>query len=449
MNMNVPDEKSIAERLADLEPAALRTLIDGFTEQQQREMLYDWSVWRRAKQATPGGNWRVWLILAGRGFGKTRTGAEFIREQVVAGTARHIALVGATAGDARDTMIEGESGLLKVFPPDQRPRYEPSKRRITFFNGATASTYSADEPDRLRGPNHELAWADELAAWRYSDAWDQLMLGLRIGDNPRVVVTTTPRPVDVVRRLIATQDGTVVITRGSTYENTANLAPAFIEEMKRRYDGTTLGRQELHAEVLDDLEGSLWQRADIDKARAIKTPEMKRVVVAIDPATTSRTSSNETGIIVVGLGIDGRGYVLEDVSLRGTPDEWGRAAITAYHRHKADRIVAESNQGGDMVRHTLFTVDRNVPIKLVHASRGKRTRAEPIAALYEQGRVSHAGSLTTLEDQLCGWVPDISDSPDRLDALVWGLTELMIDGARSAPVVAPVSLPQVSQWRVS
>lgn len=447
--MNVPDEKSIAERLADLEPAALRTLIDGFTEQQQREMLYDWSVWRRAKQATPGGNWRVWLILAGRGFGKTRTGAEFIREQVVAGTARHIALVGATAGDARDTMIEGESGLLKVFPPDQRPRYEPSKRRITFFNGATASTYSADEPDRLRGPNHELAWADELAAWRYSDAWDQLMLGLRIGDNPRVVVTTTPRPVDVVRRLIATQDGTVVITRGSTYENTANLAPAFIEEMKRRYDGTTLGRQELHAEVLDDLEGSLWQRADIDKARAIKTPEMKRVVVAIDPATTSRTSSNETGIIVVGLGIDGRGYVLEDVSLRGTPDEWGRAAITAYHRHKADRIVAESNQGGDMVRHTLFTVDRNVPIKLVHASRGKRTRAEPIAALYEQGRVSHAGSLTTLEDQLCGWVPDISDSPDRLDALVWGLTELMIDGARSAPVVAPVSLPQVSQWRVS
>lgn len=447
--MNVPDEKSIAERLADLEPAALRTLIDGFTEQQQREMLYDWSVWRRAKQATPGGNWRVWLILAGRGFGKTRTGAEFIREQVVAGTARHIALVGATAGDARDTMIEGESGLLKVFPPDQRPRYEPSKRRITFFNGATASTYSADEPDRLRGPNHELAWADELAAWRYSDAWDQLMLGLRIGDNPRVVVTTTPRPVDVVRRLIATQDGTVVITRGSTYENTANLAPAFIEEMKRRYDGTTLGRQELYAEVLDDLEGSLWQRADIDKARAIKTPEMKRVVVAIDPATTSRTSSNETGIIVVGLGIDGRGYVLEDVSLRGTPDEWGRAAITAYHRHKADRIVAESNQGGDMVRHTLFTVDRNVPIKLVHASRGKRTRAEPIAALYEQGRVSHAGSLTTLEDQLCGWVPDISDSPDRLDALVWGLTELMIDGARSAPVVAPVSLPQVSQWRVS
>ena len=219
--------------------------------------------------------------------------------------------------------------------------------------------------------------------------------------------------------------------------------------MRRRYEGTTLGRQELHAEVLDDLEGSLWQRTDIDKARAIKTPPMKRIVVAIDPATTSRTTSNETGIIVAGLGVDDRGYILEDVSLRGSPDEWGRAAVTAYHRHNADRIVAESNQGGDMVRHTLFTVDRNVPVKLVHASRGKRTRAEPIAALYEQGRVSHAGSLTILEDQLCGWVPDISDSPDRLDALVWALTDLMIDGAKSAPAVAPISLTQVSQWRVS
>jgi len=447
--MNVPDERSLAERLADLTPEALKTLIGDLTPNQQREMLYDWSVWRRRTQTTPEGNWRVWLILAGRGFGKTRTGAEFIREQVVAGRARHIALVGATAADARDTMIEGESGLLRVFPPDQRPRYEPSKRRITFFNGASASTYSADEPDRLRGPNHELAWADELAAWRYSDAWDQLMLGLRIGDHPRLVVTTTPRPVDVVRKLISTNDGTVVITRGSTYENQANLAPAFIEEMRRRYEGTTLGRQELHAEVLDDLEGSLWQRTDIDKARAIKTQPMKRILVGIDPATTSRTTSNETGIIVAGLGADDRGYILEDVSLRGSPDEWGRAAVTAYHRHNADRIVAESNQGGDMVRHTLFTVDRNVPVKLVHASRGKRTRAEPIAALYEQGRVSHAGSLTILEDQLCGWVPDLSDSPDRLDALVWALTDLMIDGGKSAPVVSPISLTQVSQWRVS
>ena len=441
-------ERSVAERLALLSPDQLDVVLAGLSDDQKREMLYDWSVWSRPKQQTPEGLWRVWLILAGRGFGKTRTGAEFIRQEVNAGRANHIALVGATAADVRDTMIEGESGLLRVFPPDQRPHYEPSKRRVTFYNGASASAYSADEPDRLRGPNHDLAWADELAAWRYSDAWDQLMLGLRIGDHPRCVVTTTPRPVDVIRRLMTTQDGTVHVTRGSTYENQKNLASAFIDEMKRRYEGTTLGRQELHAEILDDLEGALWQRTMFDQTRVHKHPQLKRVVVAVDPATTSRTNSNETGIVVAGVGTDGHAYVLDDRTMRGSPDEWGRAAVSAYHTYQCDRIVAEANQGGDMVKHTLVTVDRTAPIKLVHASRGKRTRAEPVAALYEQGKVHHVGYMTALEDQMCNWVPDVSDSPDRLDALVWALTELMIDGARQAPPVVPISMEQQSPWKV-
>ena len=441
-------ELSVAEQLALLSPEQLDVVLAGLSDEQKSQMLWDWTVWARPKQLPPDGSWRVWLILAGRGFGKTRTGAEFIRREVNAGRANHIALVGATAADVRDTMIEGESGLLRVFPPDQRPHYEPSKRRVTFHNGASASAYSADEPDRLRGPNHDLAWADELAAWRYSDAWDQLMLGLRIGEHPRCVVTTTPRPVDVIRRLMTTKDGTVHVTRGSTYENQKNLASAFIDEMRRRYEGTTLGRQELHAEILDDLEGALWQRTMFDQHRLHQHPQLRRVVVAVDPATTSRTNSNETGIVVAGVGSDGKGYVLDDRTLRGTPDEWGRAAITAFHTYQADRIVAEANQGGDMVRHTLMTVDRNAPVKLVHASRGKRTRAEPVAALYEQGKVHHVGYLSALEDQMCNWVPDLSDSPDRLDALVWALTELMIDGARQAPPVIPISMEQQSPWKV-
>lgn len=441
-------ELSVAEQLALLTPEQLDVVLAGLSDDEKSQMLWDWTVWARPKQLPPDGAWRVWLILAGRGFGKTRTGAEFIRREVNAGKANHIALVGATAADVRDTMIEGESGLLRVFPPDQRPHYEPSKRRVTFHNGASASAYSADEPDRLRGPNHDLAWADELAAWRYSDAWDQLMLGLRIGEHPRCVVTTTPRPVEVIRRLMTTKDGTVHVTRGSTYENQKNLASAFIDEMRRRYEGTTLGRQELHAEILDDLEGALWQRTMFDQNRVHQHTQLRRVVVAVDPATTSRSNSNETGIVVAGIGVDGKGYVLDDKTIRGTPDEWGRAAVSAYHTYQCDRIVAEANQGGDMVRHTLMTVDRNAPIKLVHASRGKRTRAEPVAALYEQGKVHHVGYLSALEDQMCNWVPDLSDSPDRLDALVWALTELMIDGARQAPPVVPVSIEQQSPWKV-
>lgn len=439
-------DQSLVELLATLPVDQRDALIDELGVQGQRTLMYAWDCWRRPKQATPVGEWRVWLIMAGRGFGKTRTGAEFVREQVSSGRAKRVALVGATAADVRDTMIEGDSGLLGVFPPDQRPRYEPSKRRVTFHNGATATAYSADEPDRLRGPNHDLAWADELAAWRYPEAWDQLMFGLRLGDKPRVIVTTTPRPIPIIRRLLALQDDSVYVTRGSTYENAANLASDFLNEMRRRYEGTRLGRQELFAEILDDVEGALWNRQMIEEARVDRHPDLTRIVVAIDPAVSAGEDSAETGIVVAGVGVDKQGYVLADLSRRGSPVEWATAAINAYHQHNADVIVAEANQGGDMVKHTLATVDRSVPVRLVRASRGKRTRAEPVASLYEQRQVHHVGFLATLEDQLCSWVPDISQSPDRLDALVWAMSELMVTGARTAPIVVPTSLTQAKPW---
>lgn len=439
--------RSLAQIMASLDQSVLEQVLEGLTEEQRRAAMYDWAVWRRPKQRTPAGDWRVWLILAGRGFGKTRTGAEFIREQVEAGGASRVALVGATAADVRDTMIEGASGLLSVFPPDKRPQYEPSKRRVTFWNGATAVAYSADRPDRLRGPNHDLAWADELAAWRYLDAWDQLMLGLRLGDHPRVVITTTPRPLPLIRNLAKEKSGRVHLTTGTTYENAANLSSDFIDEMRRRYEGTRLGRQELEAQIIDDVDGALWQREQIDASRVHELPPTRKVVVAIDPAVTSGEDSAETGIVVCGVDSRGDGYVLDDRSLKASPNDWASAAVAAFHTHKADVIVAEANQGGDLVSTVIRTIDPRVPVRLVRASRGKRTRAEPVAALYEQGKVHHVGFLADLEDQLCSWVPDVGNSPDRLDALVWALTDLMVDGARVAPIAAPISLEQSSPWR--
>lgn len=423
----------------------LAEFVEGLEPAEQQQVLYDWRLWRRPKQCPPDSDWFVWLLLAGRGFGKTRTGAEYIREQVGGGLLRHVALIGPTAADVRDTMIEGESGLLAVYPPDERPKYEPSKRRVTFHNGATATTYSADEPDRLRGPNHGLAWADELAAWRYPEAWDMLVFGLRIGERPRCVVTTTPRPTTLIRSLVERDD--VVVTTGSTFENASNLAVPFLEEIAQRYEGTRLGRQELHAEILDDVEGALWTRDMVEAARVREHPELTRVVVAVDPAVSNTPGSSETGVVVVGVGVDGHGYVLADRTRRGSPHEWATAAISAYHLFEADRVVAEANQGGDMVRYTLDTVERNIPIRLVHASRGKRTRAEPVAALYEQGKIHHVGSFAELEDQLCSWIPDVSPSPDRLDALVWGLTELLVDGQRRAETIVPVGLEQSNPWK--
>ena len=401
-----------------------RKILERLTDREAEEALYDWPLWARANQLPPPGDWTTWLLLAGRGFGKTRTGAEFVRAEVEAGRAGRVALVAPTAADARDVMVEGESGILAISPPWNRPNYEPSKRRVTWPNGALATLYSADEPERLRGPQHDLAWPDELAAWRYPETWDMLMFGLRLGQRPRAVVTTTPKPTRLIRELIANPHTT--ITRGSTYDNRANLAPAFLDTIVRKYEGTRLGRQELYAEVLDDTPGALWTRAMLEAAQHSATPDLKRVVVAIDHAVTSGDDSDETGIIVAGLGTDGFVYVLADRTCRLSPDGWANRAVIAFDEFSADRIVAEVNNGGDLVEATIRTVRRNVPYTKVHATRGKRVRAEPIAALYEQGRVKHAPNLHALEDQMTTFVPDGSDgSPDRVDALVWAITELM------------------------
>lgn len=340
----------------------------------------------------------------------------------MSGRCGRMALVGKTPGDVRDVMIEGESGLLAIHPKSERPEWNPSIRRLTWPSGAIATTYSSFNYDELRGPQHDGAWCDELCKWKYPRlAWDNLMLGLRLGAQPQVCVTTTPSPIELLKQLL--KAAATVVTRGTTYENLANLAPPFREQILRRYEGTRLGRQELGGEVLEDAEGALWQRENIEQHRVVKMPELQRVVVAVDPAATSGADSNETGIIVAALGIDGQGYVLNDATLAGSPDAWARAAVAAYSRHHADRIVAETNQGGDMVEATIRTVDANVPYRGVHAARGKTIRAEPIAALYEQGRVHHIGTFTELEDQLCQWVPG-NDSPDRLDALVWAFSDL-------------------------
>jgi phage terminase large subunit-like protein len=420
--------------LASLPEQLRKKFIASLRPVDAQALLYDWRFWARPNQLPPQQDWRVWLVLAGRGFGKTRTGAELIRARAVGLEARRLALIAPTAGDARDIMVEGESGILAISPPWERPRYEPSKRRLTWPNGAIATLFSADEPERLRGPQHDGAWCDELASWRYPEAWDMLMFGLRLGVDPRVVVTTTPRPSRLLRELMA--DPTVTVTRGSTYENRANLAPVFLGQIVRKYEGTRLGRQELEAELLEDVPGALWNRGVIEAARAYAVPALLRVVVAIDPAASSSAGSDETGIIVAGKDEAGQGWVLADASGRYQPTEWARAAISAYRAHGADRIVAEVNNGGDMVEATIRMIDPNAPFAAVRASRGKVTRAEPVAALYEQGRVRHLGTFPQLEDQMCGFTRGLSGesdtrsmgySPDRVDALVWALTDLLVD----------------------
>ncbi len=397
-----------------------------------------------ALQMYSGGVW-----ICGRGFGKTRIGSESTNEEAREDPNMRGAIIGRTAADVRDVMVEGESGIMAKSAPDFRPLYEPSKRRLTWPNGAQATTYSADEPDQLRGPQQSWIWADELAAWGYRDTWDQAMFGLRLGTHPRFVVTTTPRPTSLVREIMA--DPRTCVVRGSTYDNASNLAPDFLTKLRRRYEGTTLGRQEIHAEVFDEAPGALWKRARIDELRRTEAPELARIVVAIDPATTVKDDSDETGIVVAGLWAppkrDPELFVLEDLTGRYSPDEWARIAIEAYDRWKADRVVAEVNQGGDMVEDVLRSRRRDLAISKVHASRGKLTRAEPVAALYEQGRAHHVGAkFAALEDQLCMWVPGMK-SPDRLDALVWAGTELIIDAPPDAGSIPMTDGLDTASWQ--
>ena len=390
--------------------------------------LYQWPLWARDNQLPPRGEWAVWLLMAGRGFGKTRTGAEWARWQVESGRAGRIALVARTPADVRDVMIEGDSGLLSVCPPWNRPKYEPSKRRLTWRSGAFALAFSGHEPDQLRGPQFDAAWCDELASWQYPrQTWDNLAFGLRLGKNPQCVVTTTPKPIEILRELLARED--VRVTRGSTYENRAFLASGFLDQIERRYEGSSTGRQEIYAEMLDEAEGALWRRDWIESARRRAAPGLRKVVVAIDPAVTAGAGSDETGIIVAGRDDDGRAYVLDDGSGRMSPDGWARRAMSLFRERRADRIIAEVNNGGDLVRHTLKVAADGapVPFKQVRASRGKYARAEPVAALYERGKVHHVGAFPQLEDQMCAWEPESGVSPDRADALVWAITELLIN----------------------
>lgn len=443
-------KQSKAEFLATRSPEQRQPFYDRFDTPQKREQLrFSWDFWGRPHQFAPTGNWSNWLILAGRGFGKTRTGAEWVRANMcgptplAAGRWRHIALIAETGADARDVMVgdgkaasdpKAGSGLMQIHPKDFRPIYEPSKRRLTWPNGAVASIYNGTEPDQLRGPQHDAAWCDELAKWRYAqEAWDQLQFGLRTGKNPQVCITTTPRPIQLLKRIIA-ESGTV-LTRGSTFDNSSNLAPKFLQTILHKYGGTRLGRQELEAELLEQAEGSLWKRDQIERLRVAEyqLPPLIRIVVAIDPNASSAEDANECGIVSAGLGDNGHAYVLDDISGVFAPNEWASRAIGLHRERRGDRIIAEINNGGEMVENTLRMVDPSVPYSAVWASRGKVTRAEPISALYEQGRVHHVGPFPRLEDQMCAFTIDFDRkemgySPDRVDALVWALTELMIEG---------------------
>jgi predicted phage terminase large subunit-like protein len=404
---------------------------------QLADVLSDggWRSKARPAQLPPPGSWALWILLAGRGFGKTWVGSSYINELAETGRAKRIGLIAGTAGDARDVMIEGESGILNTAPSWCRPLYEPSKRRLTWPNGAIATAYSSEEADRLRGPQHDFLWGDELATWSDAQAtWDMAMFGLRIGQDPRCVVTMTPKPIKLLRDLLKREGDDAVVTRGSTFDNAANLAPPFLAAIRKRYEGTRLGRQELFADVLFDTPGALWQQAwiDRDRVQSVGIGDFKRIVVAIDPAVTSGENADETGIICAAIDDAGHAYILEDVSARLAPHEWAQAAIRLYKQYHADRIIGETNNGGEMIESVLRSIDPSVSYKSVHASRGKVVRAEPISALYEQGRVHHVGSFVQLEDQMCAFTSDFSRatagySPDRLDAMVWALTELMLE----------------------
>lgn len=450
------DQPITASVLRSLGQTAVEMALEKAGDERLRDalaymLLHEWAVWARPEQLFPLTEHRTIVALAGRGWGKTRAGGEWVREQIRMGY-QHVNLIGPTLDDAREVMIEGESGILALCPKAERPTYVKQERKLKWPNGAVSRVFTADEPERLRGKQHQRVWCDELCAWRYPEAWVQMRLGLRLRSpsgapvtTPQALVTTTPKNSKLLKDLLARSD--TMIVRGKTSDNVANLAPEFFKDLNQQYGGTRLGRQELDAEMLTDNPGALWtydliERSRVEAYRVEFDPEtgdegvvkvhrnFRRIVVAIDPPATSTSSSDECGLVVCALGEDGRGYVLEDLSDVMAPSEWGKKAIEAYNRWGADRVVAEVNQGGEMVENTLRTLPggMNLSYKAVRASKGKFARAEPVSALYEQGRVHHVGVFQALEDQLTDYNPQTSTkSPDRLDAMVWAFTELMID----------------------
>ena len=417
--------------------------LEGLSDNALMALPWMFEFWALPHQLPPEGAWKTWVIMGGRGAGKTRAGSEWVRAQVEGslpkdmGSARRVALVGETVDQVREVMIFGDSGIMACSPPDRRPEWQAGRHQLVWPNGAVAQVFSAHEPDSLRGPQFDAAWVDELAKWKKGqETWDQLQFALRLGDNPRQVVTTTPQNVGVLKAIL--KNPSTVKTHAPTAANRAYLAASFLEEVQTRYAGTSLGRQELDGELLETVEGALWQQGALDRARVATVPHLNRIVVAVDPPVTGHKGSDECGIVVVGAFTEGppqnwRAVVLEDASVTGaSPDEWARAAIAAMDRHKADRLVAEVNQGGDLVETMIRQIDPLVPYRAVHATRGKMVRAEPVAALYEQGRVSHVAGLRRLEEQMCQMTNGGyrgKGSPDRVDALVWGLTDLVVEPA--------------------
>lgn len=430
----------MSERLDWLAQTSTRTrdrIALALNDEERAEFAYHWKFFARETQLPPPGSWRTWLIMAGRGFGKTRAGAEWVRAVAEQNPHARIALVSSSLSEARAVMVEGESGIVACCPTDRAPRFEASLRRLSFPNGAQAQLFSAAKPEALRGPQHSHAWCDEIGKWplgsdRATRCWDNLLMGLRLGSDPRIVVTTTPRAVPLVQRLLEQEeDASTVVSRGSTFDNANNLPPRFLAAIESEFAGSQLARQEIGGELVRDIEGALWNRGLIESCRETGARvDDRRVVVAVDPPASA--GGDECGIIVAALGADDKARVLADCSIAGAlPEGWASAVASAAYEWKADRVIAEANQGGAMVESVLRAADSVLPVKLVHASRGKVARAEPIAALYSAGRAFHSGHFPRLEDQMCGLMvggeyAGPGRSPDRADALVWAMSELML-----------------------
>jgi phage terminase large subunit-like protein len=419
-------------------------ILAGLTAGEAAGLGADWTIWSREDQKPPAGDWTVWLVLGGRGAGKTRAGAEWVRGVALGRPgfaptgAGRIALVAETYADLREVMIDGPSGLRAVHPPAERPRYEATRKRLLWPNGAVAHGFSAEDPEALRGPQFDAAWSDEIAKWRRGEeAWDMLQFGLRLGAHPRQVATTTPRPAPLIKRLMA--DAGVAVTRAATRAIAANLAPGVLQAVVGTYAGTRLGRQELDGELIEDREDGLWSRDLVERVRVGSPPELRRIVVAVDPSAGGARRSDACGLVAVGLGLDGRAYVLADETLHASrPEVWAARAVALWRRLEADAMVAEVNQGGEMVRSVIAGVDPGVPVLAVRATRGKWLRAEPVAALYAQGRVVHVGPFPALEDEMAAFGLDglaNGRSPDRVDALVWAVTQLMLAAKGGGPRV--------------
>jgi phage terminase large subunit-like protein len=425
--------RKLIDKFADLlalAPAERARLLATLTQKESFELFHDWAFWARPEQTPPPGDWVYWLILAGRGAGKTRTGAEAVREWTK--TFAIVNLIGATHDDVREIMVLGESGLMAICPREERPRYARASARLAWPNGAVSQLFSAEEPDRLRGKQHMKLWCDELAAWRHADAFEQALLGLRLGEKPQAVITTTPRPTKIIKQLVEDKDA--IVTRGSTFDNRHHLAEAFIQRITARYAGRSIGRQELFAEIVEEAPGALWTRALIERQRlapGAAPGDYAEIVVGVDPPAKSGARADECGIVVVGKTAAGAIHVVADLTSQGdTPGQWASRVAAAFRRFKANRVVAEINNGGEMVVEVLRQSDPNLPVRTVTATRGKFLRAEPVAAAYERGIVFHLGAFGKLEDQLCALTPDFDPrasgfSPDRADALVWAVADLI------------------------